>query len=146
MNTDALRGDFQAEALEHLCSMEAELLKLERTPSDTEPIRRMFVSAHTIKGGAALLELQEIREIAHALEDVLSWLRDGRRPLVAEIADQFFHTVDLLRSLVGAADGHVGTPETHQSTKDVIGNLRAIVNAAPKEATQIGRASCRERV
>ena len=95
--------DFRAEAGEHLRALDAQLLTLERDPSDPQPIREMFLSAHTIKGGAAMLGLDDARELAHAMEDVLACLRDERRTLDRPTADTLFRAVDMLRELAATA-------------------------------------------
>ena len=110
----ALLGEFRAEATEYLNTLDEQLLRLERDPVDTQPVRAMFLAAHSIKGGAAMLGLLELRELSHALEDVLGVLRDERRPLERATADVLFRGVDQLRALVSGADGspHPSTPET----------------------------------
>jgi chemotaxis protein histidine kinase CheA len=114
MDPIALLGEFRAEATEYLNTLDAQLLQLERDPVDTQPVRAMFLAAHSIKGGAAMLGLVELRELSHALEDVLGVLRDERRPLVRATADVLFRGVDQLRALLSGADGspHLSTPET----------------------------------
>jgi chemotaxis protein histidine kinase CheA len=74
----------------------------------------MFLAAHSIKGSAAMLELAEIRDLAHALEDVLGVLRDDRRPLERLTADVFFRAVDRLRLLLLGVEhaNRQSTPET----------------------------------
>jgi chemotaxis protein histidine kinase CheA len=103
MDPTAYMDDFRAEAVEHLRTLDAQLLQLERNPSDPRPIRAMFLSAHTIKGGAAMLGLADVSELAHALEDVLAYLRDESEPLDAEMADLLFRGLDRLRDLVDRA-------------------------------------------
>jgi len=100
VNPYAFIDEFRAEAAEHLRTLDAQLLVLERSPGDLRPVRTMFLAAHSIKGGAAMLELAEARELAHALEDVLGSLRDGVRPLDPGAADVLFRTIDRLRALV----------------------------------------------
>ncbi|MBI4495184.1 MAG: response regulator [Chloroflexi bacterium] len=100
MDLTAFLDEFRAEAAEHLRALDAQLLKLERDPSDPAPIREMFLSAHTIKGGAAMMGLEDARVVAHAMEDVLAYLRDQRQPLDDETADLLFRTLDVLRELV----------------------------------------------
>ena len=105
MDPIALLGEFRAEATEYLNTLDAQLLQLERDPVDTQPVRAMFLAAHSIKGGAAMLGLVELRELSHALEDVLGVLRDERRPLVRATADVLFRAVDRLRALLSDVDG-----------------------------------------
>src|SRR5918912_949080 len=52
MDLSAFLDEFRAEAAEHLRTLDAQLLALERDPTATAPIRAMFISCHTIKGGA----------------------------------------------------------------------------------------------
>lgn len=95
--------EFRAEAEDHLRKLDQHLLALERDPADQQSIRQMFLSAHTIKGGAAMLELAGVRDIAHALEDVLAQLRDSPRRLDAATADVLFRAVDALQALLERA-------------------------------------------
>ena len=97
----AILQDFQEEASEHLEALQAQLLQLERDPAAPEPIRAMFLSAHTIKGSAAMLDLGHISVLAHAMEDVLAYLRDVRQPLDTSTADLLFRAVDALRDRIG---------------------------------------------
>ena len=45
MDLSSMLGEFRVEALEHVRTLEKELLSLERAPSSSEPVRRMFLSA-----------------------------------------------------------------------------------------------------
>ena len=51
-DASAFLDDFRAEAADRVRELDAQLLALERDPSDPSPIREMFLAAHTIKGGA----------------------------------------------------------------------------------------------
>jgi chemotaxis protein histidine kinase CheA len=107
-------AEFRAETIEHLHTLDEQLLRLERDPVDTRLVREMFIAAHSIKGGAAMLGLTELRDLSHAVEDVLSFLRDERRPLEPGAADALFRAVDQLRALVAVVDGgeHPSAPQT----------------------------------
>jgi two-component system chemotaxis sensor kinase CheA len=98
----AIIGEFREEADQHIEMLNARLLELERDPTATEPIRAMFLSAHTIKGSASMLDLPHISLLAHAVEDVLAYLRDKRRPLDQETAELLFAGLDMLRALISA--------------------------------------------
>jgi CheY-like chemotaxis protein len=103
MDAWAYLDEFRAEADEHLRALDDQLLHLERDPGDPAPIRAMFLSAHTIKGGAAMLGLADVQGLAHALEDELARLRDAGGSLDATTADLLFRATDVLRDLVGYA-------------------------------------------
>lgn len=99
---DAILEEFRSNTTELLRILSAQLLRLERDPHDSSPVREMFLCAHTIKGGAAMLGLAPIRDVTHAMEDVLGMLRDGGRLLEPGLADVLFRTLDVVRDLLNA--------------------------------------------
>lgn len=110
MNVAEFLNEFQLEAYEKLDLIASQLLRLERDPSNSQPIREMFLAAHTIKGGAAMLRLTDVEALAHAVEDLLSAFRDQQRTLDAQTADLLFKSLDHLRGLIAAASAEsVGT-------------------------------------
>jgi chemotaxis protein histidine kinase CheA len=119
----ALLRDFRSEVTDHLNTLDEQLLRLERDPSDAQPVRAMFLAAHSIKGGAAMLGIAELRELAHAMEDVLGVLRDQRRPFEHAIADVLFRAVDRLRAVLPDVDGTPcpTTPETQALVAELAG-------------------------
>jgi two-component system sensor histidine kinase and response regulator WspE len=74
-----------------------------------------------------MLGLAPVRELAHALEDVLACLRDRNAPLDADTADLLFRTLDRLRELVAAATPGVDVPDA--ATAGLIAALRARAQA-----------------
>lgn len=99
----AYLDEFRSEAAEHLRALSTQLLRLERDAGDPSAVREMFLSAHTIKGGAAMLEIADVRELAHALEDVLGVLRDDPGRFDSQLADLLFRSLDAMRELLEAA-------------------------------------------
>lgn len=91
--------EFRTESLEHLDKLDAGLLALERDPSKQELVRGLYLSAHTIKGGASMLGLNAIKTFTHGFEDVLARLRDGES-LTPGTASLLLESVDRLRALV----------------------------------------------
>ena len=78
MNFEALPAEeFLDEAQELLQEIEDSLLLLEEEPSSYEVIQRLFRSAHTLKGGAAMVGLTDLANGAHEFEAILSKLRSG---------------------------------------------------------------------
>jgi two-component system chemotaxis sensor kinase CheA len=102
---------FLSESQEHLQKMDDLLLQLERSPEDGQAIDAMFREAHSIKGMSATMGFEEIRKIAHALEDFLDPFRKGLRSLDRQAIDLLLQSVDLLRtSLTRVAAGEGGEP------------------------------------
>jgi HPt (histidine-containing phosphotransfer) domain-containing protein len=66
---------FRDEANERLDSLVDTLLALESGVADPDAINSVFRDAHTIKGGAAMVGLETVRDLAHVMEDVLAQVR-----------------------------------------------------------------------
>jgi chemotaxis protein histidine kinase CheA len=96
-------SEFQLEAGEKLDAIASQLLRLERDATNPQPVREMFLAAHTIKGGAAMMRLTEVEALAHALEELLSMFRDQQRTLDGPTADLLFQAIDRLRALITSA-------------------------------------------
>ena len=47
-------------------------LELEKNPADAESMRRVRRAVHTLKGDSAACGFQELSELAHELEDMLT--------------------------------------------------------------------------
>jgi two-component system, chemotaxis family, sensor kinase CheA len=76
------------------------LLALEGDPGSATRLAEVFREAHTLKGAAGLVGLQEVSAAAHEMEDVLDELRSGRRRATPEITDGLLADVDRLRRLI----------------------------------------------
>jgi two-component system, chemotaxis family, sensor kinase CheA len=87
---------FRDEANERLDSLVDTLLALESGVADADAINSVFRDAHTIKGGAAMVGLETVRDLAHVMEDVLAQARAaGEFP--AQLAEPLLRTADALR-------------------------------------------------
>ena len=100
--TESLRGVFMQEADEALATMEQALLQLEASPDSREPLNEVFRLAHTIKGGAAMVDYEAVAEYAHKFEDALSLMRDGLVPLTEPRVTVMLQVVDALREMISA--------------------------------------------
>jgi two-component system chemotaxis sensor kinase CheA len=95
-----LCNDFISEALEHLDSIELNIINLEQSPEDRECINAIFRPFHTIKGVAGFLNLKEINKFSHAMESLLDDARNGRLRVHQGIIDYILGAVDLLRKMI----------------------------------------------
>jgi len=97
-------SDFVLESREHLANIEAELLRLENTPDDTEAVHALFRSFHTIKGLAAIAGTETAREVAHQTENLLDEVRGGSRAVSSGLIDLALASADFLGEVVAAAE------------------------------------------
>jgi chemotaxis protein histidine kinase CheA len=125
MNLNEFLDEFQLEAGEKLDIIASELLLLERDPTNPQPVREMFLAAHTMKGGAAMLGLTDVEALAHALEDLLSSFRDHQRTLDSPTADLLFQAIDHLRSLVAVASPDLASAEPDLRVVSLAAQMRA---------------------
>jgi two-component system chemotaxis sensor kinase CheA len=94
---------FLAETREHLKACNSSLLDWERDPSASEPVDRLFRAIHTIKGMAATMGYAPVAQLAHASENLLDALRQGRIAAIPAVLQLLFRSVDTLGHAVGAA-------------------------------------------
>ncbi len=89
-----LLATFRAEVDERLASLSAGLLQLESNGAPRQLIAGLFRDAHTVKGSARMMGLATVLQTAHAAEDLLGALRDGRFQVKREYVDLLLATVD----------------------------------------------------
>ena len=73
---DEITSVFVTESREQLAALESALLQLEDNPDDSDTLNAIFRSAHTIKGGAGVIECDYIVAFTHVVENVLDKLRN----------------------------------------------------------------------
>ena len=103
IDLELLRRVFCSEADEHLGEIEQALLALESAPDDREALQGSFRSIHTLKGSASSVGWNGIADFAHAVEDLLERLRDGRLTLSSTVMGLLLESVDTLRAMIETA-------------------------------------------
>ncbi len=110
MDNDILQ-EFIAESRELLADAQAQLLRLEATPTDTGVLSAIFRAFHTLKGGAGFLEAQHMVEWCHHLEDLLDKLRAHQWTADSGMIDAILRSTDVIgRMLDEMAQGE--NPQT----------------------------------
>ena len=99
---DPLLRDFVVESMENLAEVQSRLLAIEQAgdAADSELLNDVFRRVHTVKGIAGFLALERILELAHALENVLSLMRDRKLSPTAETIEELLQGSDLLQRMV----------------------------------------------
>ncbi|MFY9399119.1 MAG: Hpt domain-containing protein, partial [Desulfomonilia bacterium] len=98
---DELIEEFVTESKEHIADIEEDLIKIEADMEkvDSEVINRVFRAAHSIKGSAKFLDLTNIGDLAHRLEDVLNLIRSGKVVPTSDVATPLLQAADMLKSM-----------------------------------------------
>jgi chemotaxis protein histidine kinase CheA len=112
MNND-MKAVFREGAIEFLQELEQSLLRLEENPDNTGEIDRVFRVMHTIKGSAAMVELNDIARFAHTLESECDFIRQGHTRVTPEIIKMALKAHDHLMAMIEAHfDGEPVSPES----------------------------------
>jgi two-component system, chemotaxis family, sensor kinase CheA len=120
---DAVLTAFVAETQEGLDLMEQSLLAMESRSGGPELLDDIFRVAHTLKGNATSLELEDIKGFAHVTEDLLDVLREQNAEVSADVISLMLKAVDELRALVAAtATGASGLTTEQQALRKQIAN------------------------
>jgi len=117
---------FRAEVDEKLASLREGLLRLEQHPAPKQLIAGLFRDAHTVKGSARALGLENVVTLAHRSEDLLGALRDGRFDVRRDL-------VDLLLAATDGIDGAMPGAERPVSPADLDALAHALDQALDGE-------------
>lgn len=98
-------GDLSQFSMQELFRMEADaqtmiltdgLLAVERTGADAASVEPMMRAAHSIKGAAAIVGLDSVVQLAHAMEDAFIAAQHGKLKLTPNRVDVLLAGVDLV--------------------------------------------------
>jgi two-component system chemotaxis sensor kinase CheA len=124
-----LIGDFVNEAGEHLTTIEAQILVLERDPTAPDPLNAAFRSFHTIKGLAGFLDLGDIRAVSHEVETLLDRARNQQLLLTPAIVDVVLESADYLKRAIAWVQaglrGEAGNPPVFD---ELLTRVRAVLD------------------
>jgi two-component system chemotaxis sensor kinase CheA len=127
---DELTREFLIESQEGLDRMERCLTDLEERPQDTELLGEIFRSVHTIKGTTGFLGFKRLEKLAHAGENLLGLLRDGKLSANQPIITGLLQLMDALRGVLRIIESHnqegEGTEAEAQQDVQLIARLNEL--------------------
>ncbi|MEM5948428.1 chemotaxis protein CheA [Spirochaetia bacterium 38H-sp] len=139
-NNEELLKDFFAEAYQQVDTIEQNLLVLENDPSNRDAIDEIFRAAHTLKGGAATVQMDELAEFTHVVEDVLDDVRSGKVEINSERVDLLLSALDIIKSMLSSREqGDVYS----EDISSVVDALKAM-KGEPAEEKQEGKKKKKE--
>ncbi len=99
---DELQQIFLDEANEYLEKLNADMLELEKVAGTVQPelVNRVLRGAHTLKGSAAMVNLKNISELAHKMEDCLQVVRDNNLKVPRPLLDILFKSCDAIGTML----------------------------------------------
>ncbi|HBN10230.1 MAG TPA: hypothetical protein DD435_16860 [Cyanobacteria bacterium UBA8530] len=96
---------FVVESMEYLGGIESDLLLIESNGEDIDPelVNKVFRAVHSIKGSAGCLGFTRIMELAHAMETILSLVREKELSPTLHVVSVLLEGFDLLSQMIGRA-------------------------------------------
>ena len=120
---DDLLRDFLTETSESLERVDAELVRFEQEPNNSQILGNIFRLVHTIKGTCGFLALPRLETLAHAAENLMGKFRDGM-PVTTEAVTLILSTIDRIKAILDALETHEREPEGDDG--DLIENLTSL--------------------
>ena len=111
---------FKSETEEHLDKINQSLVDLEKNPMDNFLIDNIFREAHSLKGSARMLGFDDIQNLAHQLESVMSQIKTKIFDITPSIIDLLCENTDCIKSIVDKSVETKGTkhnPEVDEVMK-----------------------------
>ncbi len=134
---DELTREFLIESQEGLDRMEHCLTELESHPEDTELLADIFRSVHTIKGTTGFLGYKRLEKLAHAGENLLGLLREGKLEATASIITGLLQLLDGLRSILKTIEAQDSEGDVDDAALIVrLEELQAADRARPGQSAQ----------
>ncbi len=107
-NNEELLKDFFAEATSQVEILEQNILAIEDNPEDHDAIDEIFRAAHTLKGGAATVQMTELAEFTHLVEDLLDEIRSGNIKVNEVAVDTLLASIDVIKEMLNSRmDGSI---------------------------------------
>lgn len=116
---------FRTEVETHAAVLTESLLALEEQPGSVEHLEALMRAAHSIKGGARVVELDAAVQIAHIMEDCFVAAQKSRLTLTSDHIDILLQGVDMLTSIAHIV-GEDSTRWLREHQSDIVYTVSAI--------------------
>jgi len=125
-NNEELLKDFFAEAQAQVEALEQNILVLEQDPANKDAVDEIFRAAHTLKGGAGTVQMMELAEFTHVVEDVLDAIRSNKLSANPDLVDLLLQSIDVIKEMLELRmDGKIYKNDTTPLKKALQGLLKS---------------------
>ena len=136
---DELTREFLIESQEGLDRMERCMTDLEERPNDTGLLAEIFRSVHTIKGTTGFLGFKRLEKLAHAGENLLGLLREGKMTADAKTITGLLKLLDGLRAILKTIETESSEGDGEDTALiEMLEQLQAPAYAQSKKAVRVG--------
>jgi two-component system, chemotaxis family, sensor kinase CheA len=124
---DDLLREFLTETNENLERVDAEIIRFEHEPNNSEILGNIFRLVHTIKGTCGFLGLPRLETLAHATETLMSRFRDGM-PVTGDAVTLVLSAIDRIKIILAEIEEREGEADGDDS--DLIQHLHRLAEHA----------------
>ncbi|MEA2102116.1 MAG: chemotaxis protein CheA [Thermodesulfobacteriota bacterium] len=129
---------FLDESEEEIRELEEGLIRLEEETDDTDMVNRVFRAAHTIKGSAGLVGMEDVSDFTHSIENILDRIRNNELKITKKLVSDLLSAVDLLKRMISSSSG--GEIIDPKETEEITSKLRRFTGpASPAKAEPPGK-------
>ena len=96
---DELRDLYKATSADHIKTIEAGVLHLEKNPQDSARLEALLRSTHSLKGDSRMLGVDDVETITHQIEEILQEVQQGARSITSELCDRLYGGLDAIRKI-----------------------------------------------
>ena len=93
-------GIFKSESEEIIQELNDGFLLLEKNPEDKTPLKKLFQLSHSLKGASRMLGFNSIQDIAHKLEDILSFWKKDEVKINLDFFQEIYDLCDFLSVII----------------------------------------------
>ena len=137
-NNEELLKDFFVEAELQVETLESNLLVLENDPKNHDAVDEIFRAAHTLKGGSATVQMSELSQFTHLVEDVLDEIRNGRVAVTGDVVDTLLNSIDIIKEMLEARKGGTQFDGETSQTENALRTILSGEAPAPGEPAEEG--------
>lgn len=98
-----LRNLFKTSSEEHLHNLENGLMQLEKNSQDRATLEEVLREAHTLKGDARMLGVDDIETLIHQIEDIFVAVKKQEQVLTPTLCESLYQGLDAMRKIAREA-------------------------------------------
>lgn len=125
---------FKQEATTHTQYLSDSLLQFEENPSDASKIESLMRAAHSLKGAARIVGLNDFSQLSHLLEDCFVAVQQGKIVFKPVDFDIILNAIDFLSEITHLSDEMISTwpGEQQDRLKSIENDILNIINQDSK--------------
>ena len=116
---------FLEESKEHLSNLNQQLLTLEKNPGNQAALNEIFRAIHTLKGMSSTMGYEDLADLTHHMEDVLSDLKEDILQADSQVVDLLFQCLDRVQMTIEQIERTGTAGFNNQDLIKALGNVKA---------------------